>query len=111
MKNLEIYLPTLKKVRTFDSIMSIEFNLGGSMKDFSVFMSKLALHNKDFIQQNPPKVLDLAKKGLLQYEKLIEGIIEIALPVNGRAYKPSKLEKELINELERDAGHFHRDAS
>ena len=97
-------LITLKKARTFDSIMSIEFNLGGSMKDFSVFMSKLALHNKDFIQQNPPKALDLAKRGLVQYEKLIESLIDIALPVKGHAYKPSKLETDLINELERDAG-------
>ena len=81
------------------------------MKDFSMFMTKLALHNKDFITQNPPKFLELAKKGILQYEKLIEGLIEVALPVNGKAYKPSLLETQLINELERDGGHMNQEAS
>lgn len=76
------------------------------MKDFSMFMTKLALHNKDFINQNPPKLLDLARKGLLQYEKLLEGLLEVALPVNGKAYQPSHLETQLINELERDQGHL-----
>lgn len=99
------------KARTFDSITTIEDKIGGSMKDFSQFMTKLALHNKDFIKQNPPKLLDLAKKGLFQYEKLLEGLIEIALPVNGKAYKPSHLETQLINELERDSGHLNQEAS
>jgi len=111
MNTLTKIYSTQLKARTFDSITTIEDKIGGSMKDFSQFMTRLALHNKDFIKENPPKLLDLAKKGLLQYEKLLEGIIEIALPVNGKAYKPSQLETQLINELERDSGHINQEAS
>lgn len=104
MKTLAMIPLTLKKARTVDSISTIDNVIGGAMRDVSEFLGKLVAHNKNFIQENPPKLVRAAERELVRCESLLNKIIEKTLPVSGRPYRPSGLERQVIDELERSEG-------
>lgn len=106
MKTFTMIPLTLKKARTFDSISTIDTLMGGAMKDITLFVNKLVDHNKTFLQENPPKLVRAAERELVRCEGLIGRLLERALPIHGRPYRPSGLERQLIDELERGDGHW-----
>lgn len=106
MKTLSLLPLTLKKARTFDSITGIDQVVSNNFQKITSFFSKLAEHNLTFFQNNSPKILRVAQSELVHYEGLLEKFIDQTIPINGRAYKPSGLERQLIDELERKDGHW-----
>lgn len=106
MKTLSLLPLTLKKARTFDSITDIDQLVSNKIKKLTGFFTRLAEHNLTFLQDNSPKILRIAQSELVHYEGLLEKIIDQTIPINGRAYSPSGLERQLIDELERKDGHW-----
>ncbi len=46
----------------------------------------------------------LAQSELIKYEGVLDRWLEKAVPIHGRPYRPSQLERQVIDELERAQG-------
>lgn len=100
MKTLSMLPLTLKKARTFDSISAID----SKVRQFTNFVTKLVDHNVTFLEDHSPKLVRQAETGLVRCEGLLGRFMEQLVPVSGRAYRPSGLEQQVIDELERSGG-------
>ena len=100
MKTLSMLPLTLKKARTFDSVSTID----SKVRQVKDFVTKLVDHNLNFLEDNSPKLVRTAETGLVRCELLLGRLIEQMVPADGRAYRPSGLEQQVIEELERSSG-------
>lgn len=102
MKTLSLLPLSLKKARTFAPGDIIN----DAAKDVTNFVTRLVEHNKSFLQENPSKLVRTAQNELIKCESLIDRLLERAIPTNGRPYRPSGLERQVIDELERAEGQW-----
>lgn len=56
-------------------------------------------------------LIRLAQTGLVKYESMLDRLLEKSVPIHGRPYRPSGLERQVIDELERAEGWLAREPS
>lgn len=90
--------PTLKKARTFESITDIEEAVQRSVAEIQQRLNAL-------LTDKPKDIKRSALSGLVKYEIFLDTLLSRAIPAKGHAYRPSRLEVDLITELEREEGY------
>lgn len=90
--------PTLKKARTFESITTIEDTVQRSVAEIQQRLNT-------FLMDKPKDIKRSAQSGLVKYERFLDNLLSRAIPAKGHAYRPSRLEVDLIADLEREEGY------